>query len=207
MRQSARIVAAGLLLGLGCNAWGLGVLDGDCDSVRAQPQFLASHPEVSSACESIVAVEGRRYLLMSAEVRQVQEQHLVLRFRGATEDTVFSPGADQPISTDAGPALPADTAAGSPLRVFVPEDRLLEVFGEASTVARSPVPVAVQPAESKEARDARISNYTCCPRRRPWYPIIDVLPQTATPLPLIGLLGLGLLAVASGLARRRLRSR
>jgi hypothetical protein len=207
MRQSARIVAAGLLLGLGCNAWGLGVLDGDCDSVRAQPQFLASHPEVSSACESIVAVEGRRYLLMSAEVRQVQEQHLVLRFRGATEDTVFSPGADQPISTDAGPALPADTAAGSPLRVFVPEDRLLEVFGEASTVARSPVPVAVQPAESKEARDARISNYTCCPRRRPWYPIIDVLPQTATPLPLIGLLGLGLLAVAAGLARRRLRSR
>jgi len=207
MRQSARIVAAALLLGLGCNAWGLGVLDGDCESLRAQAQFLDSHPEVSSACESIVAVEGRRYLLMSAEVRQVQEAHLVLRFRGATEDTVFSPGADQPISTDGGPALPADTAVGSPLRVFVPEDRLLEVFGDASAVGQSSVAVAVQPAEGKEARDARISNYTCCPRRRPWYPIIDVLPQTATPLPLIGLLGLGLLAVAAGLARRRLRSR
>jgi LPXTG-motif cell wall-anchored protein len=63
--------------------------------------------------------------------------------------------------------------------------------------------VAVQPAESKAARDARIANYTCCPRRRPWYPIIDVLPQTATPLPLVGLLGLGLLTVAAGLAHRR----
>lgn len=205
MRQSTRIVAVTLLLGLGSNAWGLGVLAGDCDSLRAQAQLLASHPEVGAACESIVAVEGRRYLLMSAELRQVQQEQLVLRFRGATADTVFSPGADEPIATDAGPALPADTAVGSPLHVFVPEDRVLEVFGEASTVGQSPVAVAVQPAESEEARDARISNYTCCPRRRPWYPIIDVLPQTATPLPLIGLLGFGLLAVAAGLARRRLR--
>jgi len=207
MRQSARTVTAALLLGLGCNAWGLGILAGDCDSVRAQAQFLASNPEVNSACESIVAIEGRRYLLMSAELRQVQEEQLVLRFRGATADTVFSPGAEQPIAVDAGPQLPTNTAVGSPLRVFVPEDRLLEVFGEASTVGGSSVAVAIQPAESKEARDARISNYTCCPRRRPWYPIVDVLPQTATPLPLIGLLGLGLLAMAAGLARRRLRSR
>jgi uncharacterized protein YbaR (Trm112 family) len=207
MRQSARIVAAALFLGLGCNAWGLGILAGDCDSVRTQARFLASNPEVSSACESIVAIEGRRYLLMSAELRQVHEEQLVLRFRGATEDTVFSPGAEQPIAADAGPALPTDTAVGSTLRVFVPEDRLLEVFGDASTVGQSPVAVAVQPAESKEAQDARISNYTCCPRRRPWYPIVDVLPQTATPLPLIGLLGLGLLALGAGLARRRLRSR
>lgn len=205
MRQSTRTVAAALLLGLASNAWALGVTAGDCDSVRAQAQLIASHPEVGAACESIVSVEGRRYLRMSAEVREVAEEQLVLRFRGATQDTVFSPGAEQPIAIDAAPALPIDTAVGSPLRVFVPEDRLLEVFGEASSVGQHPVAVAVQPGESKEARDARISNYTCCPRRRPWYPIIDVLPQTATPLPLIGLLGLGLLATAAGLARRRLR--
>ncbi len=207
MSKSARIVAATVLLGLGCNAWSLGVPDGGCDRVRVQAQLLATHPEVNSACESIVAFEGRRYLLMSAELRQVQEQQLVLRFRGATGDTVFSPGAETPIAVDAAPALPADTAVGSPLRVFIPEDRLLEVFAEASAVGQPPVAVAVQPAESKDARDARISNYTCCPRRRLWYPIIDVLPQTATPLPLIGLLGLGLLAVAVGLAHRRLRNR
>lgn len=207
MRQSIRIVAAALLLGLGSNTWALGVFAEDCDNVRAQAQLIASHPEVGAACESIVSVEGRRYLLMSAEVREIREEQLVLRFRGATEDTVFSPGADQPIAIDAAPALPADTAAGSPLRVFVPEDRLLEVFGEASRVGQPPVAVAVQPDESKEARDARVANYTCCPRRRPWYPIIDVLPQTATPLPLIGLAGLGLLATAAGLARRRLKGR
>ncbi len=208
MRRSARILATTVLLGVGINASALGVIAGDCDSLRAQAQLLARHPEVGTACESIVAIEGRRYLLMSAELRQVQPEQLVLRFRGATEDTVFGPGADQSIVGDAGAALPADTAVGSSLRVFVPEDRVLEVFGETSTIGGSPVPVAVQAAESSNARDARISNYTCCPRRRPWYPIIDVLPQTATPLPLplIGLLGLGLLAVAAGLARRRLRS-
>ena len=207
MRQSTRIVAAALLLGLAGNAWALGVFADDCDGVRAQAQLIASHPEVGSACESIVSVEGRRYLLMSAEVREIAAEQLVLRFRGATEDTVFSPGADQPIAVDAAPALPAGTAAGSPLRVFVPEDRLLEVFGEASRLGQPPVAVAVQPEETREARDARISNYTCCPRRRPWYPIIDLLPQTATPLPLIGLAGLGLLGMATGLAHRRLKRR
>lgn len=205
MRQSTRIVAAALLLGLGSNAWGLGVIAGDCDSLRAQAQFIASHPELGSACESIVSVEGRRYLLMSAELREVHQEQLVLRFRGATEDTVFRPGADGTIANDPGPALPVDTAAGSPLNVFVPEDRLLEVFGDASTICRSAVPVGVQPVETTEARESRIANYTACPRRRPWYPIIDVLPQTATPLPLIGLLGLGLLATAAGLSRRRLK--
>lgn len=202
MTRSTRILAMTLLLVVGTNASAFGVIAGDCASLRGQAQLLERHPEVGTACESIVAVEGRRYLLMSAELRQVQPEQLVLRFRGATEDTVFGPGADQPIARDAGPALPADTAVGSSLRIFVPEDRVLEVFGESSTIGRPPVPVAVQPAESS---DARISNYTCCPRRRPWYPIIDLLPQTATPLPLIGLLGLGLLAVAAGLARRRLR--
>jgi hypothetical protein len=192
-----------LLLGLGSNAWGLGVPAGDCDSLRAQAQLMASHPEVGAACEAIVSVEGRRYLLMSAEVREIAQQQLVLRFRGASGDTVLSPGADEPVVTDAAPALPADTGAGSPLRVFVPEDRLPEVFGEASGVGQPPVAVAVQPVESKEARDARIANYTCCPRRRPWYPIIDLLPQTATPLPLIGLAGLALLATSAGLARLR----
>jgi hypothetical protein len=202
MRLSTRLYAAALLLGLGGPAWGLGLAVGDCDSLRAQAELIARHPEVDSACESIVAVEGRRYLLMNAEVRAVADEHLVVRFRGATADTVFSPGAELPVAVDADPALPADTPIGSPLRVFIPEDRLPEVFGETPT-GEAAVAVAVQPAESKAARDARIANYTCCPRRRPWYPIIDVLPQTATPLPLIGLLGLGLLAVAAGLAHRR----
>lgn len=203
MRLSTRLYATALLLGLGGPAWGLGLAVGDCDGLRAQSELTARHPEVDSACESIVAVEGRRYLLMSAEVRAIAAEQLVIRFRGATADTVLGAGAEPPVSLGADAALPADTAVGSPLRVFVPEDRLPDVFGEHSTAAQSPVPVAVQPADSKAARDARIANYTCCPRRRPWYPIIDVLPQTATPLPLLGLLGLGLLAVAAGLAHRR----
>ena len=203
MRLSTRLYAAALLLGLGGPALGLGMAVGDCDSLRAQAQLIARHPEVDSACDSIVSVEGRRYLLMSAEVRAVAEEQLVVRFRGATADTVFSPGAELPVTVDADPALPADTAVGSPLRVFVPEDRLREVLGGSTAGEASPVAVAVQPAESKEARDARIANYTCCPRRRPWYPIIDVLPQTATPLPLVGMLGASLLAMAAGLARLR----
>jgi LPXTG-motif cell wall-anchored protein len=203
MTQLARILATALLLGPVGTAAALGVSAGDCDSMRAQDQLLERYPAAGAACESIVSLEGRRYLLLSAELRLIHEEHLVIRFRGASEDVVLSSGSAAPIAGDAAVSLPPDTPVGSPLRVYVPEDRALEVFGSAVDADHSPVAVAVEPAESRGARDARIANYTCCPRRRPWYPIIDVLPQTATPLPLIGLLGLGLLAVAAGLARRR----
>jgi LPXTG-motif cell wall-anchored protein len=203
MRKLARILATTLLLGTGSTVSAVGVSAGDCDSLLAQEQLLARHPEASAACESIVSVEGRRYLLMSAELRLIQEQQLVLRFRGAGEDLVLSAGSAAPFGGGPAEALPTDTPVGSPLRVYVPEDRVLEVLGSATNADRPPVPVAIERVESRADRDARIANYTCCPRRRPWYPIIDVLPQTATPLPLVGVLGLGLLVLAAGLGHRR----
>jgi hypothetical protein len=201
MRILARILATTLLLGAGGTATALGVIADDCDSLRDRDQLLARHPEAGAGCESIVSLEGRRYLLMSAELRLVQEQLLVLRFRGAGEDVALIPGSDAHIAGSTAAALPRDTPVGSPLRVYVPEDRVYEVFGNAADVDRSPVAVAVEPAAGSEASNARIANYTCCTRRRPWYPIIAFLPQTATPLPLIGMLGLALLAVAAVLAR------
>lgn len=205
MRRMTRTLATILLLGFGGSASALGLVAGDCDSLRTQAQLIERSPAVGAACESIVSVEGRRYLIMGAELRQLQEEQLVLRFRGSDEDVVLSPGAEPSIAAHAGRSLPPSTAVGSALRVYVPEDRVLEVFAAATDPGAPAVPVAVEPVESRAARDARIANYTCCPRRRPWYPIIDVLPQTATPLPLIGMLGLGLLAVAAGLARCRHR--
>jgi hypothetical protein len=93
---------------------------------------------------------------------------------------------------------------GSPLSVYFREDDVLEVFADTGTLADARVPVIV---ESDAAREARIANYTCCPRRRPWYPVVELLPMTAAPLPLMGLLGAGLLVTAAAIRLRRLTRR
>jgi hypothetical protein len=63
------------------------------------------------------------------------------------------------------------------------------VFADSTALADVEVPVVV---ESSGPPDSQIANYTCCPRRRPRYPIVDVLPMTAGPLPVMGLPGAGL---------------
>jgi hypothetical protein len=59
--------------------------------------------------------------------------------------------------------------------------------------------------ENTSEQDRRIDDYTCCVRRRPWYPIPDILPATGVPLAMLGLLGPGLLATGLVLSIRRLR--
>jgi hypothetical protein len=206
MRRITLVASTALLLGLGSNAVGLGVRLDDCSALPPETRLLERYPDLTAACDSIVQLDGRRYLRMSAELRQVEDDLLVLRFKGTRRDMVLSPGAAEPIVPGSGngglsPALPA----GSPLNVYVPERDVLGLFEDPGSHQGSPVPVAVEPAEPLEKR---IATYTCCPRRDvPWYPIPEFLPMTAGPLPLLGLLGASLLGVGAALRHRRLHRR
>jgi hypothetical protein len=82
---------------------------------------------------------------------------------------------------------------------------LVDGLGDSSVAAPGDIPADTGRVESKAERDRRIGNYTCCPRRRPWYPIPDILPATGVPLVTLGLLGPGLLATGVALSLRRLR--
>ena len=204
MRQTTRVLTAALLLGSSAAALALGVPVEDCGGLGTTRLALERQPDLAAACEEVIELDGQRYLRMSTELRQLTEEVLVLRIKGTDYDLALSPGAAQPVAR-AATGLPQDSPVGSALYLYVPEDRVLEVFADASSLADARVPVAVEPEESATAREARIANYTCCPRRRPWYPIMDVLPPTASPLPLFGLAGVGLLGVGAALRRRRLR--
>jgi len=202
MKRTTRIVTAILMLGSGSAALALGVPVEDCGGLRAMTSVLERQADLAAACESVIELDGQRYLRMSAELRQLREEMLVLRFKGTSYDMALSPGATQPImAAGATRALAPDQAIGSALYLYVPEDRVLEVFADAASLADATVPVTVELAESTAARDARIANYTCCPRWR--YPVI--LPETASPLPLLGLIGVGLLGAGAALTRRRLK--
>ena len=203
MSKATRVIGTGLLMACATTALALGVRVEDCTSPKSGLELLDRYPELAEACEAVVQVDGRRYLQMGARLRQVRDEALVLRLNGSTYDMALSPGGAEPVAAAAetpSPAIPV----GSPLSVYVPEDRVLEVFADAATLAEVEVPVVV---ESAESRDARIANYTCCPRRRPWYPVVEFLPMTAGPLPFMGLVGVGLLAAAAALRQHRLRRR
>jgi hypothetical protein len=206
MKRIALVASTALLLGLGTSAMGLGVRLDDCSALPPEIRLFERYPDLTAACDSIVQLDGRRYLRMNAELRQVRDDLLVLRLKGTLRDMVLSPGAAESIVPGGGngglsPTLPA----GSALNVYVPEKDVLGLFAEPGKRDGSPVSVAVEPAEPLEKR---IATYTCCPRRDvPWYPIPEFLPMTAGPLPLLGLIGVSLLGVGAALRHRRLHRR
>ena len=201
MKRTIIVTSTALLLGLGTSAMGLGVRLDDCSALPPETRLLERYPDLTAACDSIVQLDGRRYLRMNAELKGVKDDLLVLRFKGTSRDMVLSPGAAEPIVPgDGNGGLSPAPPAGSALNVYVPEKDALGIFAEPGQHEGSPVPVAVEPAEPLEKR---IATYTCCPRRVPWYPIPEFLPMTAGPLPLLGLLGASLLGVGAALRHRR----
>jgi len=203
MSKIIHAIGAALLLACTTVAFALGSRIEDCTRPNAGFDLIDLHPELTEACEAIIQVDGRRYLQMGARLRQRSDELLVLRLNGSTHELALSAGAAGQSSASAR-GLSQTLPIGSALSLYVPEDRVLEVFSDASSLADAEVPVVV---ESPEPTDSRIANYTCCPRRRPWYPIVDVLPTTAGPLPFMGLAGAGLLLVAAVLRRHRLKRR
>lgn len=203
MSNTVRVIATALLLTCASAALALGSRVEDCFSPTSGLELLDRQPELSEACEAIIQLDGRRYLQMGARLRQRSDELLVLRLNGSTHELALSPGAANPVSM-AAEGLSQTLPIGAALSVYVPEDRVLEVFADAEGLADAEIPVVL---ESAGPAESRIGNFTCCPRRRPWYPIVDVLPTTAGPLPFMGLAGAGLLLVATVLRRYRLRER
>ena len=206
MRRTTLVASTVLLLALGTTATGLGVRLDDCSALPPEARLLERYPDLTAACDSIVQLDGRRYLRMNAELRQVRDDVLVLRFKGTRRDMVLSPGAAEPFVPGGGNGgLSPSPPAGSALNVYVAEKDALGMFAEPGKHDGSPVPVAVEPTEPLEKR---IATYTCCPRNDvPWYPIPEFLPMTAGPLPLLGLLGASLLGIGAALRHRRLHRR
>lgn len=203
MSKTFTLLASTLLLACPSQALALGSPVGNCTSPTSGLELLDRHPELSAACEAIIQFDGHRYVQMGTRVQQQRDALLVLRLNGSTYDLALSQRADDRVPATGG-GRSRRLPVGSALNIYVPEDRVLEVFADSNTLADVEVPVVV---ESTEPADSRIANYTCCPRRRPWYPIVDILPKTAGPVPVMGLVGAGLLAIAAALRGRRLVSR
>jgi hypothetical protein len=201
MRRTIQLMGTALLMACATEALALGTHVADCTGPNAGLRLLDRHPELSEACVAVIQIDGRRYLQLGARLQQRHDEVLVLRLNRSSRDLALSPASQDPTPAVAR-ELSRQLPIGSPLSLYVPDDRVLEVFADATTLADVEVPVVV---ESTGPAESRFGNYTCCPRRRPWYPIVDVLPLTAGPLPVMGLVGAALLVIAAALRGRHLR--
>jgi len=143
---------------------------------RSHPEVV---PPVNRSSRSRTAL-----LLMSAEVREIAAEQLVLP-SGARPRTRSSAGADQPIAVDAARRCRRTRR----VRRCACSSRRPPAGGVREAPGWASRPWRRSPAEETREAATRGSPTTPVPAPSAWYPIIDMLPQTATPLPLIGLAG------------------
>ena len=204
-KLSCRWAVVGCLIALGMPVSVHGVSEEHCAGISAMSRAMSGHPELAADCEYVATIDGEQFVSLRAEVLRLERDLLMIRFRGIRYDVALAPNLARTNTSDrAADTPPADLKQADSVRVYVRESDLEKVFGPDDVSGHADVPVRVERLESPAELNARIANYTCCPRRRPWYPIPELLPATGTPLPLLGWSSLGLLVLAAGIRIARL---
>lgn len=185
--RSRCLIAITALIGLGMSQASL-AQDKTCSDIDFTPEALALYPDLASACQAVVYKDGREYVMVIGRVLAVRGggKHVNLQFKDGgrywvnpAEDTnirLLPVGgvAGQQQSTGAEPTKirPSELVRGMELGIYLPTDTWALHFEEEEVY----VPVVMTPVETIEVIE------------------LEPMPTTASPVPLIGLLG-GLFAL------------
>ncbi len=168
-----------------------------CSDITWQPEVLTRYPNIGAACQEVVQYDGRDFVRFTGKVESVTRNGdtMTVRFDGADESISLDPPDNMRVVI-AGRSTPVrDLARGQELTFHVPADQFVAQFFEPGSqtqfVAVSIIPLAVA---QQGAQQVAAENQ---PR---------TLPQTASQLPLIGILGLAL-SMLGGLLLSALRSK
>lgn len=161
-----------------------------CDDITWQPQVLEQYPNIADACQEVVQYNGRDFVRFTGRVESVARNGdtVTVRFDGTDEPIALDPPDNLRLVIAGRDTRVRDLVRGQELTFHVPADQFVAHFFEPGSTTQSamvaivPLTVAQQGAEQVAA--------TSQPR---------TLPQTASVLPLIGILGLGLIALGSAL--------
>jgi LPXTG-motif cell wall-anchored protein len=155
-----------------------------CDDIEWSSMVTDEYPSIAKACDAVVQRDGRLFARVQVELLRVRGN--TLTFRVLNNDGTSGGAYTQNMGTSwraniGGRSYRArDLMRGQQLNVYMPSDRwaiIHETVEEEPDVAAVVVPVEPAP----------------------------MLPETASQLPLIGVLGAGLLLVATGFAMLRRR--
>ena len=173
------VLTAGLLsLGLSQSV----LAQTSCDELIWSSEVTSRYPNVADACQEVVTRDGSQYARLIAEVNRVRNNgDIRLRFKhrdGSWSNIVtVSPEYDFPVYIEGERVLARDLVRGQEIRIYMPSDR----WAIAQLEEDAPVVVAVIIEEV----------------------VVAVIPGTASPLPLIALLGFLFVGIGGAMTMRR----
>jgi hypothetical protein len=165
-----------------------------CSQVTWSQESLALYPRIASACEEVMQRDGKYYVRFSGDVQRVADRgrSVTINFRDGDRLTL-TPPENMALFINGRRTPVTDLRVGDELRFYVPQDTLAANFfeSEAPTAQVQVVPIA-PPAP---AEPGLLAQNQPAPGAR--------LPRTASPLPLVGVVALALLAFGGALTVRR----
>lgn len=165
-----------------------------CSQVTWSQEALAQYPQIASACEEVMQRDGKYYVRFSGDVQRVADRgrSVTINFRDGDRLTLTPP--ENMVLFINGQRTPVtDLRVGDELRFYVPQDQLAASFFESEAPAARAQVVPIAPPTPAD-RSLLAQNQTAPGPR---------LPRTASPLPLLGVAALGLLALGGALSVRR----
>lgn len=172
---------------------GASAQDMSCDDIVFTGDIAARFPNAKDACRGVVDRDGKPYAHFVAELRRTRESAVFVKFErpdGSMSRTfTFTPPSNARVDINGRSMRYNQLVAGQKFDVWIPHDSWeVAVHESPEEFAAAPevVTVAILVVEEEEEMPAR-------------------LPSTASPLPLVGLLGGLFVMLGAGVAwiRRR----
>jgi len=167
-----------------------------CERVQYSAEVLARFPNIRAACLDVINKDGKDYAVVKADLVRATSRRMTIRVKrpdGSHSDPIgVNVAPNERLNVGGKPTAIQDIAIGQELTAYVnvtdPGIALAQA-DETAPVEFTPVPATPEPEPAAVAS---------APAE---------MPKTATSLPLLGSIGLFLLALGAGFAYLRRRSR
>ena len=176
------VLLAGACISLLFGQFALAQEELSCSEIEWSSMVTDEYPSIADACDAVVEKNGKKFARIEVEIQRVRGR--TLTFKILNNDGSSGGSYSQTVDTGWRARIggrsyrPSDLFRGQQLNVYMPHDRW-----------------AVIPEDEDGPAETEAVALVAAP----------MLPTTASPLPLFGLLGAGFMALAAGLGviRRR----
>ncbi len=168
-----------------------------CERVEFSPEVLARFPNIRNACLDVINRDGQSFAVVRANLVRVTPRRMTVRVQlpdGTQSNTMGINVASNERVNVGGRMVPVgDLAVGQTISAYINvNDPGIAVASEDTTGPVEFTPITAEP----EPEPAAVAEAAPAPE----------MPKTASNLPLVGTLGILLLAVGAGLAFLRRRA-
>lgn len=168
-----------------------------CERVEFSAEVLARFPNIRQACLDVITKGDQTYAVVKADLVRATSRRMTVRVKrpdGSHSDPIgINVAPNERYNVGGKPTAVQDLAVGQELTAYISVKDpgiALAPAEELEVVEFTPVPATPEPAPQQAAAEPA-----------------PAMPKTATALPLLGSIGVFLLALGAGLAYKRRRSR